>query len=125
AAHEERFFAAMDDDFNTPGALAVLFDLARDINKRREDGLATAAPLGASLRRLGGLLGLLPSDPVAFLRGAADDGLSDSQIEALVAKRTEARQSKNWSESDRLRDELKARGVILEDTAGQTTWRRQ
>jgi len=126
AAYEQKFQAAMDDDFNTPGALAVLFELARDINKLREDsGAAAAAPLGAALRRMGGVLGLLQSDPQAFLRGGADGGLTDAQIEALIARRTEARKNRNWAESDRLRDELKAQGVILEDTAGQTSWRRQ
>ncbi len=125
AAYEEKFQAAMDDDFNTPGALAVLFELARDINKLREDGSAAAAPLGAVLRRLGGVLGLLQNDPQAFLRGGAGGGLTDAQIEALIARRAEARKNKNWAESDRLRDELKAQGVILEDTAGRTSWRRQ
>ncbi len=126
AAHDERFHAAMDDDFNTPGALAVLFELARDINKLREEGkLAAAAPLGAALRRLGGILGLLQREPQAFLRGGAADGLTDEQIEALIARRTAARQGRNWAESDRIRDELKAQGIILEDTAGKTAWRRQ
>ncbi len=133
AAYEEKFQAAMDDDFNTPGALAVLFELARDINKHRElepapakaGGSSAAAPLGAGLRRLGGILGLLQLDPQAFLRGGADGGLTDAQIEALIARRTEARKNKNWAESDRLRDELKGQGVILEDTAGRTSWRRQ
>jgi cysteinyl-tRNA synthetase len=125
AAHDERFHAAMDDDFNTPGALAVLFELARDINKLREEGkLTAAAPLGADLRRLGGIMGLLQREPQAFLRGGAADGLTDEQIEALIARRMAARQNRNWAESDRIRDELKAQGIILEDTAGQTTWRR-
>jgi cysteinyl-tRNA synthetase len=123
----------MDDDFNTPGALAVLFELARDINKLRElepapakaGGSAQAVPLGATLRRLGGVLGLLQREPQAFLQGAVADGLSDAQIETLIARRTEARRIKNWAESDRIRDELKAQGVILEDKAGKTTWRRQ
>jgi cysteinyl-tRNA synthetase len=125
AAYEERFYAAMDDDFNTPGAMAVLFDLARDVNKMREDGLAAAAPLGACLRRLGGILGLLQREPQAFLQGGAANGLTDEEIEALIARRTEARRQKNWAESDRIRDELKAQGVILEDKGGQTAWRRQ
>ena len=133
AAYEEKFQAAMDDDFNTPGALAVLFELARDINKHRElepaaakaGDSSVAASLGAGLRRLGGILGLLQLDPQAFLRGGAGGGLTDAQIEALIARRTEARKNKNWAESDRLRDELKGQGVILEDTAGRTSWRRQ
>src|SRR3990172_3908764 len=124
--HDGRFHAAMDDDFNTPGAVAVLFELARDINKLREEGKSAAAvPLGAALRRLGGILGLLQREPQAFLRGGAADGLTDEQIEALIARRTAARQNRNWAESDRLRDELKAQGIILEDTASKTAWRRQ
>jgi cysteinyl-tRNA synthetase len=121
---QEGFFTAMDDDFNTPGALAVLFELAREINKARDMG-ADAAPLGAALRRMGGILGLLQSDPQAFLRGGGDGGLTDAQIEDLIVRRAQARKNRNWAESDRLRDELKAQGVILEDTAGQTSWRRQ
>jgi cysteinyl-tRNA synthetase len=125
ATYEEKFYAAMDDDFNTPEAFAVLFDLARDVNKLREEGSAAAASLGAALRRLGGILGLLQQDPQAFLRGGVANGLIKAQIEELVARRAEARKNRNWAESDRIRDELKAQGVILEDTAGQTTWRRQ
>ncbi|MGE5240463.1 MAG: cysteine--tRNA ligase [Bacteroidota bacterium] len=125
APYDANFHAAMDDDFNTPGALAVLFELARDINKLREDGSAQATPLGATLRRLGGVLGLLQREPQAFLQSGAADGLSDARIETLIARRTEARRNRNWAESDRIRDELKAQGVILEDKAGQTTWRRQ
>ena len=103
-----------------------MFDLARDINKLREAGDPTAAaPLVAGLRRLGGVLGLLQREPQLFLRGAAADGLAEEQIQALIARRTQARQNKNWAESDRIRDELKAQGIILEDTAGQTSWRRE
>ena len=125
SAYEEKFYAAMDDDFNTPGAIAVLFELARDINKMREDSTAGAAPLGAVLRRLGGILGLLQREPQAFLQAGAANGLTDAEIESLIARRTEARKQKNWAESDRIRDELNAQGVILEDQGGRTTWRRQ
>jgi len=126
ASYVEKFHAAMDDDFNTAGALAVLFDLARDINKLREAGAAGAGGLGAVLRRLGGILGLLQRDPQAFLQGGGVvNGLTDAQIEALISRRTDARKNRNWAESDRIRDELKAQGVILEDSAGVTTWRRQ
>ena len=124
-AYEEKFYAAMDDDFNTPGAMAVLFELARDINKMREDASGGAAPLGAVLRRLGGILGLLQRDPEGFLRSGAVDGLTDEKIESLVTRRAEARRNRNWAESDRIRDELRAQGVILEDQGGRTTWRRQ
>ena len=122
-----RFMAAMDDDFNTSGALAVLFDLARDINKLRDEqaAVATIAPLVGALRRLGGILGLLQREPQEFLHADSADGLSTAQIEALIAQRTQARKNKNWAESDRIRDELKTKGVILEDSGGQSTWRRQ
>ena len=125
SAYGEKFYAAMDDDFNTPGAMAVLFELARDINKMREDASGGAAPLGAVLRRLGGILGLLQRDPEGFLRSGAVDGLTDEKIESLVTRRAEARRNRNWAESDRIRDELRAQGVILEDQGGRTTWRRQ
>jgi cysteinyl-tRNA synthetase len=127
AAYEERFLEAMDDDFNTPEALAVLFDLVRDVNKLREDHAAAdrVAPLTSMLRQLGGILGILQRDPQEFLRAGTAAGLSNEQIEGLIAKRTEARRSKNWEESDRIRDDLKAQGVILEDAGGTTTWRRQ
>jgi cysteinyl-tRNA synthetase len=124
-AYDVKFHAAMDDDFNTPGALAVLFDLARDINKLREEGkLAETAPLGAELSRLGGILGLLQRKPQAFLHGSATVGLTDLEIEVLIGRRAAARVSKHWEESDRIRDELKSKGIILEDAGGQTTWRR-
>jgi cysteinyl-tRNA synthetase len=123
--YEEAFNAAMDDDFNTPVALAVLFDLARDINRLAPSDPAHAAALGALLRRLGGVLGLLAREPQAFLQGTVAAGeLSAGEIESLIQARTTARKNKQWAESDRVRDELKARGVILEDAGGVTTWRR-
>ncbi len=121
-----RFFAAMDDDFNTPEALAVLFDLVREVNRLRRESDNAAARLGAELCRLGGILGILQDDPEAYLRGGdgGAEGLSDTQIEDLIAQRLAARKGKNWAEADRIRDELKAKGVLLEDGAGGTTWRR-
>jgi cysteinyl-tRNA synthetase len=121
-----RFLAAMDDDFNTPEALAVLFDLAREVNRLRRESDAVAAPLGAELRRLGGILGILQDDPEAYLRGGegSAEGLSDAAIEGLIAQRLAARKAKNWAEADRIRDELKGKGVLLEDGPGGTTWRR-
>jgi cysteinyl-tRNA synthetase len=121
-----RFDAAMEDDFNTPEALAVLFDLVREINTLRKEDEAKAAALGAELRRLGGVLGILQSDAEAWLRGGetAGDGLADADIDALIAQRAQAKADKNWAEADRIRDELKDRGIVLEDGAGGTTWRR-
>jgi cysteinyl-tRNA synthetase len=124
--YETRFNAAMDDDFNTPVAIAMLFELASDINRiRKTQSDAAAAPLGALLQKLGGILGLLQDDPESWFKGkAAADGLDDAAIEALIQQRLDARKAKQWAESDRIRDELKAQGVILEDSAGSTTWKR-
>lgn len=131
--HTSRFFQAMDDDFNTPEALAVLFDLARDINKARADNKEQAARLGGELRDLGTLLGLLQNDAERYLQalpGSAQSQkenapLSKEAIEQLIAARTLARKNKDWSESDRIRDELAGQGVVLEDSPAGTTWRRE
>jgi len=121
----ERFHAAMDDDFNTPVALSVLFDLVREINRVRPQDEAAAAALGAELRALGGILGLLQADPEAYLRGEGGTaGLEDGEIESLIAERLAARKAKDWARADRIRDDLAAASVILEDGPGGTTWRR-
>jgi cysteinyl-tRNA synthetase len=129
ATYQNRFFAAMDDDFNTAEALAVLFDLVREINRLRDTDLTQAAQLGQQLRHLGGILGLLQTEPAQFLQTsggeATADGLTAVQIEQLIADRKAARQNKQWAEADRIRDELKAQGVVLEDGAQGTTWRRE
>jgi cysteinyl-tRNA synthetase len=125
AAFRERFHAAMDDDFNTPEALAVLFDLVREINRVRAQDEQSAAALGAELKYLGGVLGILTEDPDTYLRGGGFEGaLSDTKIEELIDQRVEARRAKNWTEADRIRDELQASGIVLEDGAAGTTWRR-
>jgi cysteinyl-tRNA synthetase len=129
-----RFREAMDDDFNTAEGLAVLQSLARELNTAKGRGdAAAAAGLAAELRALAGVLGLLTHEPGEWLAARSDltageeasEGLTDAQIGALIDKRRAARQSKDWAESDRIRDELAARGVILEDAAGGTTWRRK
>ena len=121
----ERFEAAMEDDFNTPEALAVLFDLAREINRVRAEDEIKAAALGAELRQLGGILGILQDDAENYLRGGVStEGLSDAEIDDLIQQRLDARASKNWAEADRIRDELKDQGVLLEDGPQGTTWRR-
>lgn len=118
--YEQRFIEAMDDDFNTPIALAVLFDLVRDINKTRETELQKAAELAAILKKLANILGLLKCNPEEFLQS----GFNANEVENLIAQRIKARSEKNWAESDRIRDQLNAMGIAIEDSAQGTTWRR-
>ena len=117
--YTRRFFAAMNDDFGTVEAVAVLFELALEINKTGD------AHLAGCLKTLAGIIGLLQREPAEFLQGsAASDGLSNAEIDALIEQRKQARADKNWAESDRIRDVLNAENIILEDGAGGTTWRR-
>ena len=128
SAYEERFQAAMNDDFNTPEALAVLFDLARALNRAREQGDAGVARLANTLHVLAGRLGILQAEPESYLRGpqgAAETGPDDAEIDALVAQREQARENRDWAESDRIRDQLAELGIVLEDGAGGTRWRRE
>ena len=122
-AFVERFGAAMDDDFNSPEACAVLFELAREINRLRESDQQAAAGLAARLKELAGVLGVLQLEPEAFLQAGAAGKVDAAEVEALIAARLQARAEKNWSESDRIRDQLSAMGVVLEDGKGGTTWR--
>ncbi len=120
-----RFRAAMDDDFNTPEAVSVLFDLAHEINRTRVADPDRARALAATLRSLGGVLGLLGTDPDAWLRSeTGGEGPDEDAVEAMIAKRNEARARRDWAEADRLRDELAAAGIVLEDGAQGTAWRR-
>ncbi len=119
---EKRFHAAMEDDFNTPEALSALFDLARESNRLRAQDPSGAAALAALLRKLGGILGILQTSAEEFLRSGAGE-VDAAHVEALIAGRKAARESKNWAEADRIRDELKALNVVVEDKDGKTTWR--
>ena len=128
-AHTARFLDSMDDDFNTPEALAVLQQLATEVNSARAaHDMPRAAALGAELAALAQVLGVLTVPAEQWFRlapAAAGRQVSDAEVEAQIAARAAARRSKNWAESDRIRDALAAAGVVLEDKAGgATTWRR-
>ena len=117
--HTARFKAAMDDDFNTPEAAAVLFDLANEVNRTQ------SAEAASQLKALAGVLGLLERDPQEFLQGAASEGgLDDAAINAQIAARIAAKKSKNFAEADRIRKALLQADIVLEDTPQGTSWRR-
>tara|TARA_R110000868_G_scaffold8205_7_gene42718 strand:- start:25013 stop:26386 length:1374 start_codon:yes stop_codon:yes gene_type:complete len=120
--YEKRFTDAMDDDFNTPVAIAVMFDLAKALNIAKEQGDAEAPQLAGMLKRLAGVLGILESDPTEFLQSGSD--INAETIESLIAARLQARADKNYAEADRIRDEITAMGVTLEDKNGETIWRK-
>ena len=122
-AYVERFSAAMDDDFGTPEACAVLFEMVREINRLRDSDVAAAAGLAARLKQLASVLGVLQLEADDFLRAGAEGRVDAAEVEALIAARLQARADKNWAESDRIRDQLTAMGVVLEDGKGGTTWR--
>lgn len=122
--YTQRFHKAMDDDFNTPEAIAVLFDLAGEVNKARETDMEQALMLASTLKRLANILGLLEADAESYLQAGVGDAGDSSEIEALIAKRLQARADKDWAEADRIRDQLNDMGIELEDKGGETLWRR-
>lgn len=117
--HAQRFTDAMNDDFNTPIAIAVLFELASEVNR-------TGSPVAArQLKGLAGVLGLLEREPQAFLQAGAPSGMSDAEVASAIAARAAAKQTKNFAEADRIRTELLDKGIVLEDKPGGVTeWRR-
>lgn len=119
--YEKKFIEAMDDDFNTPIALSVLFEIAHEIQRLREKDIQAAAQHGALLKYLGGVLGVLQADPEVFLKAGAS--VDATKVESLIAARQQARANKQWAEADRIRDELAAMEVVIEDGAAGTTWR--
>ncbi len=120
--YQQAFQKVMNDDFNTPEALAVLFDMAREINRLKEKSAPEkAAALGAQLRELAGVLGILQLDAETFLQGQVDV----AAIDALIAEREQARRDKNWALSDEIRDRLAVMDIIIEDAAQGTKWRRK
>ncbi|CQG95713.1 TPA: cysteine--tRNA ligase [Yersinia enterocolitica] len=126
AEFEARFRAAMDDDFNTPEAYSVLFDIAREVNRLKTENMTAANALAAELRKLAHVLGLLEQDPELFLQsGAQTDDDEVAKIEALIKQRNDARSSKDWALADSARDQLNELGIVLEDGPQGTTWRRK
>lgn len=121
---EKQFCAAMDDDFNTPEAFSVLFEMVSEINRQKQEDPEKARQLGALLVRLGGVLGVLQSDPVDFLQRSPDDKLDSEAIDGLVAERDQARADKDWARADEIRDQLAEMNVVVEDAAGGSSWRR-
>ncbi len=109
-----RFKAAMDEDFGTPEAVAVLFELASDVNR------SGSAERSGLLKSLGGLLGLLQTEPTVYLQSGA--GLDEAAIQALIQARADAKKTKNFAEADRIRNDLLALGIVLKDAAAGTTW---
>jgi cysteinyl-tRNA synthetase len=124
AGFDQRFAAAMDDDLNTPEALAVLFEIAREANRLEKAGNATeGARFAVLLKRLGGQLGLLQQDPDAFRQGGSDTGLA-AEVEGIIAEIAAARAAKDYARSDVLREALKARGVVVEFSREGIKWRK-
>jgi cysteinyl-tRNA synthetase len=121
------FKNAMSDDFNTPQALSVMFQVVSEINTAKNDlVLKESVPmLRCTLKRLGSILGILQQDPELYFKGGVtSDGLDDSEIEALIQQRSDARSAKDWAESDRIRDLLAEQGITLDDSRSGTSWRR-
>ncbi|MBT4145960.1 MAG: cysteine--tRNA ligase [Gammaproteobacteria bacterium] len=127
--YSERFNQAMDDDFNTPVAVAVLFDMARELNKdKNNNNSELASQLAGELKELSSVLGILQDDPESFLQAgdtAQEGGLAEQEIELFIEQRIQAKQNKDWALADKIRDDLKQQGIVLEDVATGTSWRRE
>lgn len=117
---EARFLKAMDDDFNTPEALAVLFDLVRHVNTLRAQQDEALLPMAALLVQLGGILGILQREPEAFLKSGAE--VDEAWIESMIQQRTDAKKNRDFAEADRIRDALAEEGIVLLDSREGTTW---
>lgn len=121
----QRFSEAMNDDFNTPEAYSVLFDMAREVNRLKLENLEKASSLGTLMRELADVIGILHQDPEAFLKGQGDSDEDAEEIEALIKLRNDSRAAKDWANADLARDKLNELGIELEDGPTGTTWRRK
>jgi cysteinyl-tRNA synthetase len=120
-----KFKLAMDDDFNTPEAVAVLFEIAKEINRSKANDLQNANSLAAILIKLGSVLGIVQQSPDKFLTASVGEETQDVElIEQLIVERKQARDDKNWTRADQIRDQFNQMGIVLEDKDGKTTWRR-
>jgi cysteinyl-tRNA synthetase len=123
---ETRFIEAMNDDFNTPKAISVLFELVNELNKASREKSEVASLLAGQLKKLGGILGLLQQDPAAFMQGeAGEGGLTAEAIEVLIEQRAAAKKNREFAEADRIREDLSAQGIILKDSREGTSWYRE
>lgn len=125
--YTDRFKQAMDDDFNTAVAVAVLFDMAREINKIKTSDSTVASQLASELKSLADVLGILQGSPEEYLQAgdAKGDAITEQEIEQLIEQRVAAKQNKEWALADKIRNDLKQQGIILEDVATGTSWRRE
>lgn len=120
----ERFKLAMDDDFNTPEAYSVLFDMVREINRLKSEDMNKASALGVALKQLADVLGIMSIDLNSFFKGQGSDD-DVAEIEALIAERNRARAEKDWPAADAARDRLNALNIVLEDSSAGTSWRKK
>ncbi|WP_299266739.1 cysteine--tRNA ligase [uncultured Psychrosphaera sp.] len=118
----DKFNTAMDDDFNTPEALSVMFELAKELNKEKLSDVNKASDIAGVMVKLGEVLGILQTPPEQFFQSGQGDEVEE--IEQLIAKRNQARADKDWAAADEARDALTAMGITLEDSEGKTTWRK-
>jgi cysteinyl-tRNA synthetase len=123
--YTQRFYEAMDDDFNTPRAFAVLFEMASELNRLKAKDMPAAEQMAGQIKALAGILGLLQQEPKAFLQQGNAGEITAEQVEALIEERKSARANKDFARSDEIRDELAAAGVILKDGPEGTTWYRE
>ncbi|SMG66540.1 cysteinyl-tRNA synthetase [methanotrophic bacterial endosymbiont of Bathymodiolus sp.] len=118
----------MDDDFNTPVAVAVLFDMAKELNKEKNNNSELGSQLAGELKELSNVLGILQDDPENFLQAGEtvqEGSLAEQEIELFIEQRTQAKQNKDWALADKIRNDLKQQGIVLEDVATGTSWRRE